>query len=204
MKVEDQQIMWLNSQRRISITFAGKIRLKKQKNGMYYNYWAPCTSRDSLRRKEENCDVSRDNSGSDIMLRQIVRKLRQRLILYPLSSTTTPRTEPINGALQGERYATPLSCQAWWGELSWQKKILYYYFGKENQVSSSILSFTLLKMKINSSAEYNTVNMEPNVFTFNLQMSNEVPDLRLLSILSICFGELLSFWKLKLKSRYKC
>lgn len=95
----------------MSIKYGGNTLLMKQLSDMYYNYCAPCTSRDYLRKKEE-CDVSGDNSSSDIMLRQIVRKLRQRLILYPLSSTTTPRAEPINGALQGELYATPLSCQA--------------------------------------------------------------------------------------------
>jgi hypothetical protein len=80
---------------------------------MYYNYYIP-----SLVRKEK-CDVSGDNSSRDIMLRQIVRKLRQRLILYPLSSTPTAFTEPINGPLQGELYTTLLSCHAWWREQTW-------------------------------------------------------------------------------------
>jgi hypothetical protein len=108
--------------------FAGNILVKKQKNNTYCNYCTPYTSRDFLRRKKEECDVSGDNSSRDIMLREIVRKLRQRLILYPISSATTPRTEPINGPLQGEQYTTPLSCQASWNELSSQNKAFLLSF----------------------------------------------------------------------------
>jgi hypothetical protein len=83
--------------------------------------------------RREKCDVSEDNPSRDIMLRQIVRKLRQRLILYPLSSTPAAYTEPINGPLQGAIHHPPVvSCMLERIDLAPQGLI----FLQENQTSN--------------------------------------------------------------------